>query len=288
MNTCRPEQTVTCVYDGSVTANWIIRYAIRLAGATPKRTLRLVSVPESRTSGELATRRLENLLSECARAGIEVSVRNAHAGRDLAAAVLDHVPQGSDSFLVCGIPKQKGRTMGRLRATLAGSLLRFGHCNVLALRILMPGLLGTPHKLLLPAACKPGEARALEPFLRLLLPSVDELHVFRAMIMQTMKIHRARYGTLVALRAHGRAAVTHFEGELRRALPIENIHLDSYVRIAEDWTRPAVILASQHHCDLVLAGASERELAAGSRRKRLLEQLLEHAPCDVGLYRAAV
>lgn len=98
---------------------------------------------------------------------------------------------GSQSLLVCRIPTEKNRPRCRLSGTLAENLLRTGHCNVLALRILMPGLLGAPRKLLLPVACNPGEARAVAPFLRRLLPSADELHVFRAMITRTMKIHRA-------------------------------------------------------------------------------------------------
>jgi hypothetical protein len=231
--------------------------------------------------------RLEPVLRECERAQIHVSTREIETDRDPTSAILNLVPAGDDSFLVCGIQTPRGRPMGRLSNTLAEKLLRTAYCNVLALRILMPGLLGAPRKLLLPAACNPGEARAVEPFLRLLLPNADELHVFRTMIMPRMTIHRARYGTLARLRAHGRAAVTHFEAELRGVLPLEGVHLDTYVRVADDWTLPAVILASQHHCGLVLAGASDRELAGGSRRKRLLEQLLERAPCDVGLYRTA-
>jgi hypothetical protein len=288
MNASTLKPTVACVYDGSMSAYWVVRYAMRLTRATPERTLGLICVAQGMTSKQPAAVRLEKVLYECGRADIRVSLQHLDTGPNLAAAVLDHVRPGPQSFLVCRIPTETNRPRCRLSGTLAENLLRAGHCNVLALRILMPGLLGAPRKLLLPVACNPGEARAVAPFLRLLLPSADELHVFRAMITRTMRIHRARYGTLAGLRAHGRAAVTHFETELRGVLPVEGLHLDTYVRIADDWTGPAVILASQHRCGLVLAGASDRQLAGGSRRKRLLEQLLEHAPCDVGLYRVAV
>lgn len=279
------EAAVCCAYDGSVNGHWIARYAIHLAAGLPVPRLRLVHAWARRPSPALLAHRLDHVIADGERAGVAVSVHEVRETGDVAQAVLGGVPAGPHAMLVCGARARPG-SRGVLAGTVSERLLRAGHCHVLVLRVLQPGLLGAPRRLLLPLAGNPGEARAAAPFLRLLLPGAQELRLLRVMVARRGAPERSTAEGRARLRGHGQAAITAFENELRDALALEDTHLDAHVRIADDWAEAALVLAGQHRAELVLAGASPRELASGRLRASALERLLEDAPCDAGVYRA--
>lgn len=277
---------VCCAFDGSVNAHWVARYAIRLAAAVPVRTLRILHVDDGAAVPVRFAERLLHLEAECRRAGVRPVVRELPAARDIARALLESLPPGAGTVLVCGT-RAGARAHRLITGTVSERLLRAGRCHVLAVRVLAPGLLGAARRLLLPVAGHPGEARAAAPLLRLLLPGADELHLLRVMPADRRTVDHASSEAMQGLRAHGMAAVTHYEAELRAVLPLTGLHVDTHVRVAEDWTRAAVVVAGIYHTELVLAGGSDRELGGGWLSPSPLERLLARAPCDIGIYRAA-
>jgi nucleotide-binding universal stress UspA family protein len=276
-----------CVaYDGSVNGHWVARYAIHIASATPARRLRVVHVQGREISSDLLDRKLEHITADSERAGVDIAVHQVREKGDVATAILEAVPAGEDALLLCGT-RARARPGRLLAGTVSERLLRSGHCHVLALRVLVPGLLGAPRRLLLPVAGNPGEARSVAPFLRLLIRGAEEFRLLRVMIARRGTAELSSASRRAGLRDHGQAAVTHFENELRAVLPLEDVRVDAHVRIADDWTTPAIILAGQHKSELVLVGGTARELSRGRLRRATLERLLDDAPCDVAVYRAA-
>ncbi len=276
---------VVCAYDGSVNGHWIARYAIRIAAAAPARALRLVHVHDRHASSALLARKLDHIVGECERAGVEAAVHEIRAGGAVAAALLDDLPADARrTLLVCGARARASRRRF-LAGTVSEELLGRAPCPVLALRVLVPGLLGAPRNILLPVAGNPGEARDIAPLLARLAPAMSELHLLRVMVERGRTARLHSHEALDRLRGHGRAAVTHFESELRAALDLDAVHLDSYVRVTGDWARATIVVAGQHRCGLIIAGASDRAIAGRLFRRSPLETLLEHAPCDVGIFR---
>lgn len=60
---------------------------------------------------------------------------------------------------------------------MPGQLLRSGPCNVLVVRVVHPGLLGSPRRLLLPVSARAGDCRSALPFLGLFGPQLTHLHI---------------------------------------------------------------------------------------------------------------
>lgn len=272
---------VCCAYDGSVNAHWVARYAIRLAAATQRRELRLVHVEDGHLSQALFARKLEHVLGECAHAGIEATLHSVRPTRPVAEAILASTPPGADTLLVCGT-RARPRRGGFLAGTVSHALLGAGACSVLALRVVSPGLLGSPRRLLLPVAGTPGEGRDLARFVSLLAPGARELNLLRVMLTDEHTARHAPLEAMTRLRQHGRAAVTSIENELRAGADLSAVHVDALVRVAESWSRSAIVSAAQHRCDLMLVRASARALAGRGE----LEIVLAHAPCDVGVWHA--
>ncbi len=282
----RTEPHICCAYDGSVNAHWVVRYAIHLAGSTPSKTLRLVHVRDGRISETLLARKLEHVLGDCGRAGVEATVHDVRTRGRVVDAVLDAVPSGAETLLLCGT-RARARQRRLLEGTVSESLLRAGACSVLALRVVLPGLLGAPRRVLLPVAGKPGEGRAASKLLELLSPTLEQLHLLHVVPSGRTRSRIATGPALAGLRTRGRAAVGRIEEELVTALPLGDIHVDAYVRIAEDWTGQSIIVAGQHKCGLILVGASPRLLGANAAELRRIERLLAMTPCDVGILRVA-
>jgi nucleotide-binding universal stress UspA family protein len=272
---------VCCAYDGSVNAHWVARYALRMAAASSARVLRLIHVESGEISRALLARKLQQVRDEAAAAGVEVALHSVRATRPVADAVMASLPAGAASVLLCGT-RARARARGLLAGTVSHALLRRAPCHVLALRVVHPGVMGAPRRLLLPVHGHPGEGRALAPLLALLAADADELHLLRVMLTDERVVHHAPLDQMARLRAHGRAAVAGVEHELHGALALGALHVDAYVRIAESWHRQVLVTAGQHRCELILTAA--RPDQGGHARE--LEALLAHTPCDVGIWSA--
>lgn len=282
--TTRNEPHICCAYDGSVNAHWVVRYAIHLAANAPSRTLRLFHVRDGHISASLLERKLEHVLSDCGRAGVEATVHDVRTRGRVADALLDAVPGGAETLLLCGT-RARARQSRLLAGTVSESLLRTAACSVLVLRVVLPGLLGAPQRVLMPVAGNPGEGRAAGRVLGLLSPTLRTLHLLHVVPTARARVRTATGPDLVGLRARGRTAVGRVEKELRSALSLDRIHVDAYVRIAEDWAGQSIIAAGQHKCGFILTGASLRLLGGSAAELRRMERLLAASPCDVGILR---
>lgn len=270
-------------YDGSVNGDWVARYAIRLASHAPGRTVRLLHVHRGDAPHEWLGTKLDRIEHECGEADVrlEPMVRPARGG--VLHTILEEIPEGPDSLVVCGT-RVRATGRGYLAGTLSEELLRLGRWNVLALRVLQPGLLGVPRRFLVPVAGHPRGLAQAWPFLELFAPDMRELHVLHVVARGTglAPLGRRR---LAERRTRGREYVDAIERELRARLTLSDGILDSIVRVADDWVGQLIIHASQHRSQLICVGASERGLPHRLLAGNPLERLLRTSPCDVGVYR---
>lgn len=278
------ETRVCCAYDGSVNAHWVARYAIHLAAATQSKTLRIVHVRDRRISDSLLERKLAHVLADCEQQSVEATVHDVRAQRGIAAGLLEAVPAGPATLLLCGT-RAEARRRRLLGGTVSEALLRNARCSVLALRVVLPGLLGAPRRILMPVAGNTGEGHAAGTVLRLFAPTLETLQLLHVVATRDTRARAASRAELAAWRSRGGAALTRVEDELLAVLGRPNIHVDACVRIADDWTGPSIIAAGQHACGLILCGASPRLFGGRGAELRRMERLLAGAPSDVGILR---
>jgi hypothetical protein len=85
-------------------------------------------------------------------------------GAGVVEALDGHIPPGPETLLICGV-RVRSRGGGLFSGTVTEQMMKLGRFNVLALRIVQPGLLGLPDNILLPVSGAPAGLRSAFPIL---------------------------------------------------------------------------------------------------------------------------
>ncbi|MCA9179093.1 MAG: universal stress protein [Planctomycetales bacterium] len=271
-------------YDGSINGDWVSHYAVQLAAAQVDRQLNLVHVRDGLTQRAELEEKLRRLRGECARAGVEVVPHILDTDRQVLPAVLARVPGGPEHFLLCGT-RARQRQRAILSGTISEQLLRSGHCNVLALRVVQTGLLGLPRRLLLPVAGHPRGFRAGLPFLRLFVPQLSHLHILLVVRVSRWKAWRLSHEATERLRASGRLYCERVEREVGEQLGLGAKIVDAQSVVSDNVPNEIVLAANKTKSRLIYMGASERNLSELLLSGSPIEQVLRDATCDVAVYR---
>ncbi|HSQ01011.1 MAG TPA: universal stress protein [Candidatus Dormibacteraeota bacterium] len=276
---------LVCAYDGSLNGDWVAHYAVRFAATTPERTLRLLHVYDGRAADDLP-QRIARIADECALLGVGIeSELHASAGAKVADRLLALVPPGPGTMLVAGT-RSRPRNLAFLAGTVSARLLAADHCSVVAIRVVHPGVLGQPGRVLLPVAGHPRGARHALPLLRLLGPDLRELHLLLVRELSRLRFSLLPPTTARRLLDEGRTFVTRVEEEVRAALAPYEYGLDTSVVLSDDAPKEILVFAGKLRSRLVCLGASERSLPQRLAYGNPIEQVLRDAPCDVAVYRS--
>lgn len=271
-------------YDGSVSSDWVLRYAVRLAVHTPERRLRLVYVEEDDPSGIRLDERIAHARAECNAASVDLDLAMARGtSSEVPGRILEIVPPGPDSILLCGT-RRRQRNLSYLAGTVAEKLLAARRSHVLALHVVQPGLLGLPLNFLLPVI-EAGQETAALPVLRLFAPDIDRVHVLAMKQLGRLRFHHltSEYAEALLAASHRRAERT--AESLRYALPMAKAHLDTAAVVSDDVTKEIIIHANKLHARLIFLFDAEHRLPRRLFYGDPLEQILRNAPCDVAIHR---
>ncbi len=273
-------------YDGSINSDWVSRYAIRMAMHSHENKLILLHVLDGRLQEELISERINAVQNECNRQNIQFEAKILQKRKSVFHSLISQIPHSPDSLCLSGT-RVRSHRKGYLAGTVSEKLLRSGLFHVLTVRVVQPGLLGNPGEFLFPVSGHPRGFQAGIPFVRLLLPEIEILHVLRV-----MKVPSLLYQHLSPVRAR---ALTqkglHYVSEIIKEIKTEassindTIHMDSSVTISNDWAGEILIQASKLRVRMILMGTSERRLPGRYFYGNTLEHMLRKTPCDIGIYR---
>lgn len=271
-------------YDGSLNGDWVAHYAIRFASHAPARRLRLVHVHAGATAPHLEER-IARIAEECRVLGVGLDVELDPGARDgVVARLLARCPLGADTTLVCGA-RARPRDRALLAGTVSARLLAVARTRVVALRVVHPGVLGQPGRVLLPVAGHPRGAADAVHLLRLLGPDLRQLVVLFVRERSRLRSHDPEPAALARLLAEGRAFVARVEDEARAGLSPHRFGIDAHALLARDAVREIVAATLRHRARLVVLGASERTLPERLVRGDPIERLLRESPADVAVHR---
>ena len=210
-------------YDGSLNGDWVAHYAVRFAANTSARTLRLVHITDGSESS--IDERLARIADESRVLGVVLETELApRRGANVADRWLEIVPERAT--LIAGI-RARPRNRAFLAGTVSARLLETGRCSIIAMRVVHPGVLGQPGRVLLPIAGRPQEASLALPFLRLLGEDLQRLHVLFVREVSGLRFRSMSHEGAEKLLAEGRALVAPIEDELRAGLAPHRFELDS-------------------------------------------------------------
>jgi len=271
-------------YDGSINADWVSRYAIRMAANTPSRKIVLVHVLDGVYSRENIEAKIGAVEAECGLHSIVLERRILPLRQKVLPTLLGTIPAGDDILCVCGA-RVTSMGKGFIAGTISEQLLRRKRFNVMALRVVRPGLLGMPEELLFPLSGHPRGFNAAMSFLDLLAPYIRRLHLLRVMQVSSLWFKYLPVTRARELRGQGIKYVSTVLEEIRQQLDPAAIHLDAKVVLSDDWATEILIHASKLNAQLIIMGASDRNLPARYFYGNRIERILRDTPCDVGIYR---
>lgn len=278
------DRRIVLAYDGSINADWIAQYAMQMAAALPCQQLLLIHVLDGSFTHERIEAKAATIAAECARHHVSCTSLILKPGRNIFASLLQAIPQDKQCYCLCGTRiASKGR--GFLAGTIAEKLLRCERFNVLAIRVVSPGQLGSPRTLLFPLAGHPRGFEAALPFLKMLAASVKRLYLLRVM---TVNSFHFRYISDAAAKnkiAEGHHYLSRIVHEIRQQTTGVSWHLDRHVVLSDDWAKEILIQAGKINAAMILLGATERTLPSRFFYGNRIEQILRTTPCDIGIYR---
>jgi nucleotide-binding universal stress UspA family protein len=276
---------IVLAYDGSINADWVSRYAMQMAASLPCRQLLLVHVLDGSFSRERIEAKFAAIAAECRLHGIECEHALHEPSGDVCSTLLQVISSGEHSYCLCGA-RIAARGRGFLAGTISDKLLRCRKFNVMAIRVVSPGLLGCPRTLLFPLAGHPRGFEAAMPFLQMLAASVKRLYLLR--VMTVNPLHFRYISPLAAKKkiAEGYDYLGRVEAEIRGKASDFDWHFDRNAVLSDDWAKEILIQAGKVNAAMLLLGATERNLPSRYFYGNKIEQILRSTACDVGVYRA--
>jgi len=148
------DRRIVLAYDGSINADWVSRYAIQMAGTFSCRQLTLIHVIDGTFTRERIKEKFTMITAEGDRHGIACQHLILEQSGNVYSTLLQTIPSGEQSYCLCGA-RIAPRGQGFLAGTISEKLLRCRQFNVMAIRVVSPGLLGCPRTLLFPLAGHP-------------------------------------------------------------------------------------------------------------------------------------
>lgn len=274
-------------YDGSLNGDWVSRYAIRMASRSPQKKLVLVHVLD----GQIPTERLQlktmAIEAECRARQVEL-ISHAHSPlkKGIFHSLIHYIPEGKDTICVCGT-RVRSKRKGYLAGTISAKLLRHHRFNVIAVRVVQPGMLGNPRHFLMPLAGHPRKFQSALPFFSLFAPDTEVVYLMRIMAVTIFRFHNLSFRQTHALLRKGQAYIDTVAVEIARMFHPRPFYLDTRVLVSDDWPKEILMHANHLKVHMILLGASERALPARFfYYENALERILEQTPCDVGIYRS--
>jgi len=271
-------------YDGSINADWVARYALRIACTVPDKQLRLVHIRDGTISGEKLAAKFERIGAECRAMEVELSISTVTLQRDVLTTLLTTLPAGEDVYCLCGA-RATSREKGFLAGTVSQRLLRARRFNTLAVRVVNPGQLGCPANVMFPLAGHPRKFMAAMPFLAMLVPCIKKLILLRIMTVNPLFFRYLSAARARTLLREGTGYVRAVMQDIASEMKEDGFRVDDHVLISDDWAKEVLIQAGKTRAGMIMLGASDRFLQSRFFYGNKIEQILRHTPCDVGIYR---
>jgi hypothetical protein len=270
-------------YDGSIDGDWVSRYAIQMAARSSPPVLHLVHVHEHESEPNLANK-IERIAHECRLRGVVLSVSEKPSGQDMFATLTSMLdPAG---LVVCGMRTRshKAARRGYLKDSVARRLLEHRAFDVLAVKVLHPGFLGVPHRLLLPFhPVLPLPQTGLR-FLRLMAADLHRIHLLELIPAGRIPLRPGFRGWLSHQRQAAVRRLAVREAELAKLMDAGAGRFDSSIRSTDAWPHEVVVRAGRHKSQLIFMGLPERSLLQRVNGVYPVEEVLRDAPCDVAIF----
>jgi len=278
------DSRIYLAYDGSINADWVSRYAIRAAANSASKKILLFHVLDGSYSPEAIRLKIKALENECRFQHVELVSELLPLKKNVCQTILTNIPANRASFCFCGA-RITSRGRGFLAGTISEKILQAGRFNVMAIRVVHPGLLGCPGDILLPLTGKAYGLEGVMPFFLLLAPDIRNVHLIKIIPASPWILRYSPDARIKAMRHKGRGYLKNVLGDMQQYETVSAIHFDGRVILSKDWVKEPLIKANQLRARLILLESTSRSLPARIFFGDPAERILRATPCDVAICR---
>lgn len=270
-------------YDGSIDGDWVSRYAIQMAARSTPAELHLVHVREQPSENVLGDK-IGRIEHECRLRGVELTVSEKAIEQDLFATLISMLDP--EALVICGMRTRSHRAArrGYLKDSIARRLLEHDRFDVLAVKVLHPGLLGVPHRLLLPLHPVLPLPQGGLKFLQPLAANLNRIHLLELIPAARIPFRPGFRTWLSRQRQAASSRLAAREAELEKVLDVGAEQFDSSIRLTDAWPHEVVVRAGRHKTQLIFMGLPRRSVLQRLERVYPVEEVLRDAPCDVAIF----
>lgn len=272
-------------YDGSINADWVAHYAIRMSSSTPGRQLTLLHIMDGSMAEDRIVSKVELLRLESKKLNVELKVVYLQLEQSVCATLLAAIPAGEQFYCICGA-RSTSRGKGFLAGTISQELLRTKKFNTLALRVVNPGQLGCPANVLFALSGHPRKFAAVRPYFMMLKPCLKKLVLLRVMTFNPLVFRYLSAARAKKALLQGIGYMQEVMAEIDAIETEDPLEVDDHVLISDDWVKEVLVQAGRVRSGLIFLGASDRLLQSRFYYGNKIEQILRRTPCDVGIYRS--
>lgn len=283
MNTEKTSR-IFLAYDGSINADWVSRYAVRIAANSPGKKLFLFHVLDGAYSSAEIRLKIKAIDDECVFQHVELGHAILPQAKNVYQTIMASIPHGQENFCICGA-RITSRGKGFLSGTISEKLLRANKFNVLAVRVVHPGLLGCPRDFLVPLIGITARYEPILPFYKLLAPDMRKIHFLCIMRAAPWFLPSRSAEDIRAARKKGFERIRKVLAEMKQHGNSAAIHFDGRVVVSNDWVRETLAHSSRLHTRLIMLEGTDRGLFSRRSQENKIEKILRHTPCDVALFR---
>lgn len=268
-------------FDGSVNSDWLLHYGIYFAKSSG-RPITLLHVLGGTALSEEINSKILHAEKLCRKKSIECRIRIIPLRGNAADSIASEIESTSDNLCICGTRiRSPGR--GILSGTVSEQLLRMNRFPVLVLRVVHPGILGSPDRLLLAVSDRPDVYEKLKKVLNLFLLNAKEAHLLHIAVFSALKMMLFGRTASARKKKNGLFHIKHVAEKIRSGFP--DLKIDSRVVVSENWPDEILIHAAKLKANFILMGATERSAARRIFNSSRFEKILRETPCDAGIFR---
>ena len=273
---------ILLLYDGSLTSDFVSRYAIRFYHKKDE-AVTLLHVLDGEVDSTVLSEKVNNIEKEFKRNKIKVHPVILPMKGGVFNTIQDYIRSESPQYVICGT-RVRGSRKGMLYGTITESLLEKGGADVLALRVVQPGKSGLTSNMLMPVSERFKMNANAGKFLGLFAPELKQLHFFHI-----SRVNKLFFKYLSQKKAREKLVEAHefldsVRHEIDKAISLERIHFDRKVMLSDDPAKEIIIQANRLKTDIIFMGTSKRSLPNRYSYGNMIEQVLRQAPCDIALY----
>ena len=270
------------LYDGSLNGDWVSRYVLHLATEKDK-TVRLVHILDNKTQTPVLNEKINAMEELFTSHGIRFESRIFPMKRNVLDSLLDHISEKTDELVICGT-RIREKKYGFFKNTISEYIMKTGKFNVIAFRVVNPGMMGNPDTLLFPVLSDPRTLTHALYFLPYFNYGIQKLQILKLIEMNSLRYSWLDTRNEAIIKKNELIRLQTSIEELIQNSGLDKKIFNIHSVITNDSPREVAIYASNKKSRLILTEFQNNRIFQPFFRNSFSEVLLRKSSVDTAIF----